>query len=193
MWEKSPTVMIITLTPANNRSTVANFLLNLANSPEHHTFNHKLNGLVGRNQLFTNVLPSDNQSFCTLWYLDTSLDRERIVQIFNRHSCHWDTVIKLRIFWIFLKILFKLTALFFLQIGGSSVRSPRELFTKRASNRWPGRFAAGETRALSQPWAPETDVIIFKIFSPKNLAKKLAFFYSKQSKIMQKFDHYIGI
>jgi hypothetical protein len=36
---------------------------------------------------------------------------------------------------------------------------------------------------------PGTDVMIFKIFSPKNIAKKLAFFDSKQSQIMQKFDN----
>jgi hypothetical protein len=37
-----------------------------------------------------------------------------------------------------------------------------------------------------------TDVMILKIFSPKNSAKILAFFYSKQSLIMQKLDHNIG-
>jgi hypothetical protein len=34
----------------------------------------------------------------------------------------------------------------------------------------------------------ETDVMISKIFSPKNL-RKCCIFYSKQRKIMKKFDH----
>jgi hypothetical protein len=34
--------------------------------------------------------------------------------------------------------------------------------------------------------------MIFEIFSPKNSAKKIGVFDSKQSKIMQNFDHDIG-
>jgi hypothetical protein len=34
--------------------------------------------------------------------------------------------------------------------------------------------------------------MIFKIFLPKNSAKKLAFFVSKQSQILKKVDHNIG-
>jgi hypothetical protein len=37
-----------------------------------------------------------------------------------------------------------------------------------------------------------TDVMILKIFSPKNSAKKLAFFVSKQSQILKKVHHNIG-
>jgi hypothetical protein len=36
------------------------------------------------------------------------------------------------------------------------------------------------------------DDMILKIFSPKKIAKKLAVFCSKQSYIMQNFDHNIG-
>jgi hypothetical protein len=44
--------------------------------------------------------------------------------------------------------------------------------------------------ALGSGW-PGTDVMILKIFSPKILAKKLAFFCSKLSYIMQKFNNYL--
>jgi hypothetical protein len=37
-----------------------------------------------------------------------------------------------------------------------------------------------------------TDVMILKIFSPKNLAKKLAFFAQTCASFFQKFDHNIG-
>jgi hypothetical protein len=37
-----------------------------------------------------------------------------------------------------------------------------------------------------------TDVMILKIFSPKNLAKKIGVFDSKQSKFLKKIDHNIG-
>jgi hypothetical protein len=39
---------------------------------------------------------------------------------------------------------------------------------------------------------PGTDVMIFKIFSPKNLAKKLAFLTQNKAKFEKKFDHNIG-
>jgi hypothetical protein len=41
---------------------------------------------------------------------------------------------------------------------------------------------------------PGTDDMVLKnIFLPKNLAKKIGIFYSKQDYIMQKFDHNIGV
>jgi hypothetical protein len=39
---------------------------------------------------------------------------------------------------------------------------------------------------------PETDVMILKIFSPKNLAKKLAFLFKLLLVFWQKYDHNIG-
>jgi hypothetical protein len=38
---------------------------------------------------------------------------------------------------------------------------------------------------------PGTDVMILKIFSPKNLAKILAFFTQTTASFLQKFDHNI--
>jgi hypothetical protein len=40
--------------------------------------------------------------------------------------------------------------------------------------------------SVRESFGPGTDVTIFKIFSPKNSAKKLAFFDSKQSQILKK-------
>jgi hypothetical protein len=41
---------------------------------------------------------------------------------------------------------------------------------------------------------PGTDVMILKIFSPKNLEKKLAFVYRLETKLnFEKIDHNIGI
>jgi hypothetical protein len=37
-----------------------------------------------------------------------------------------------------------------------------------------------------------TDVMIFKIFSPKNLAKKIAFFAPTRANFSKKIDHNIG-
>jgi hypothetical protein len=39
------------------------------------------------------------------------------------------------------------------------------------------------------PW---TDVMILKIFSPKKIAKKLAFLTHNKAKLCKKFDHNIG-
>jgi hypothetical protein len=39
---------------------------------------------------------------------------------------------------------------------------------------------------------PGTDVMIFKIFSPKNLAKILAFLTQIKAKLCKKIDHNIG-
>jgi hypothetical protein len=43
-------------------------------------------------------------------------------------------------------------------------------------------------------WQPNagTDVMIFKIFSPKFLAKKLAFLTQDKAKFWNKIDHNIG-
>jgi hypothetical protein len=39
---------------------------------------------------------------------------------------------------------------------------------------------------------PGTDVMIFKIFLPKNLAKILAFLTHNKAKLCKNFDHNIG-
>jgi hypothetical protein len=40
---------------------------------------------------------------------------------------------------------------------------------------------------------PGTDVMILKIFSPKKIAKKLAFLTHNKAKLCKKFDHNIGV
>jgi hypothetical protein len=47
-------------------------------------------------------------------------------------------------------------------------------------------------RKFGQSGHPGTDVMIFLIFSPKNLAKKLAFFAQTTASFCKNCDHNIG-
>jgi hypothetical protein len=48
-----------------------------------------------------------------------------------------------------------------------------------------------DENALGNQW-PGTDIMIFKIFSPKKIAKKLPFFTHNKAKLCKNFDHNIG-
>jgi hypothetical protein len=55
-----------------------------------------------------------------------------------------------------------------------------------------GKVCSCEFRGFRGSGWPGTDVMIFKIFSPKNLAKKLAFFVQTTANFWKNCDHNIG-
>jgi hypothetical protein len=56
----------------------------------------------------------------------------------------------------------------------------------------PRRQGTNVTFILCGERGPGTDVMILKIFSPKKIAKKLAFLTNNKAKLCKNFDHNIG-